>query len=317
MVKNTLSSIAVILLLLALIGLVSSLYVVDETNQVVITMFGDPIGDSVREPGLYFKIPFFHKTTYFDKRLLEWDGDPNRIPTKDKKYIWIDTTARWRIVDPLKFLQTVTNERGAQTRLDDILDGATRNVIAKHQLIDIVRDSDRILAGEKSEEDKIMGREFEKITAGTGREIITGEMLAMSKPKVEGFGIELVNLRVKRINYDQKVRGKVFERMISERQRAAELLRAEGRGNRAEIEGKKEKELQRIQSEAYREAQGLKGKADAEAIKIYGEAYSKDPEYYSFINTLQSYQRTLGKKSMLVLTTESDYFKYLKEIEGQ
>lgn len=307
----------IIIGLIALICIVSAAYIVDETNQVVITQFGEPIGDAIKEPGLKFKTPFIQRVNYFDKRLLSWDGYPNRIPTEDKKYIWIDTTARWKIVDPLRFLQTVRDEMGAQTRLDDILDGATRNVIAKHNLIEIVRDTNRILTIEKSEEDKLMGREFERIPKESGRALIIEEMLDRAKPKVSEYGIELVDMRIKRINYDTQVRGKVFERMISERKRAAEQLRAEGQGERQEIEGKKEKELQRIHSEAYHKAQVIRGKADAEAIKIYANAYSKDPEFFSFLRTLESYHSTFDKQSMLILSTDSEYFKYLKDIAAE
>ena len=307
----------IIIVFIGLILILSSVYIVDETNQVVITQFGEPIGDPITTPGLKFKVPFIQHVNYFDKRLLEWDGDPNRIPTEDKKYIWIDTTARWRIEDSLTFLQTVHDEQGAHTRLDDIVDGATRNVIAKHNLIEIVRDSNRIVSLEASEEDKIMGRQFARIPDGSGRDIITREMLKRARPKVKEYGIELVDIRIKRINYDAQVRQKVFDRMISERKRAAELLRAEGEGERAQTNGKREKELQRIRSEAYRQAQIIRGKADAEAIKIYAEAYSKDPEFYSFLNTLGSYHATFDDKSTLVLTTDSEYFKYIKDISPE
>ena len=315
--NKTMVPVFIIFLLLCLISVVSGIYVVDETNQVIITRFGEPIGSAVKDPGLHFKTPFIDQANYFDTRLLDWDGDPNRVPTEDKKYIWIDSTARWKIKDPLKFLQSVHDERSALSRLDDILDGATRNVIAKHKLIEIVRDTNRILSLETSEEDKIMGRQFEQIAENTGRTVITQEMLDRARPQVDALGIELVDLRLKRINYDQKVRQKVFERMISERQRAAELLRSEGRGSKAEIEGTRDKELQKIESEAYRKAQSIRGKADAEVTRIYAEAYSKDPEFYSFLNTLASYHQTFDDKNMLVLTTESDYFKYLNDVSGE
>ncbi len=308
-----LAPLTVILSLLLVIIIFSAAYIVDETNQAVITQFGEPVGDPIVEPGLHFKVPVIQKVDYFDKRLLEWDGDPNRIPTKDKKYIWIDTTARWKIIDPLKFLQTVHDEYGAQTRLDDILDGATRNVIAKHNLIEIVRNSNRITKLEDSKENKIMGQKFERIPENSGRDVIRSEMFNRAKSIVSEYGIELVDLRIKRINYDAPVRNKVFERMISERKRAAELLRAEGLGEKAEIEGKKEKELQRIKSEAYEKAQKIRGEADAKAIKIYADAYSNDPEYYAFLNTLESYYQTLDDKSMLILSSDTEYFKYLNE----
>ncbi len=315
--NNALFPFFIIILLVGLIILISAVFIVDETNQVVITQFGEPIGDPITTPGLKFKVPFIQHVNYFDKRVLEWDGDPNRIPTEDKKYIWIDITARWRIENCLKFLQTVHDENGAHSRLDDIVDGATRNVIAKHTLLEIVRDSNRIVSLEASDEDKIMGRQFAKIPDGSGRDIITREMLQRARPKVKEYGIELIDVRIKRINYDVQVRQKVFDRMISERKRAAELLRAEGEGERAQVNGMREKELQRIRSEAYQQAQILRGKADAEAIKIYADAYSKDPEFYSFLKTLDSYNATLDDKSTLVLTTDSEYFQYIKDISGE
>ncbi len=315
--KTIMSHGFVIIALIVLTIVANAIYTVDETEQIVITRFGEPIGKPIKAPGLHVKVPFIDHVNKFEKRLLEWDGDPNRIPTQDKKYIWIDSTARWRIVDPLKFLQTVHNERQAQSRLDGILDGAARNVIARHVLLETVRNSNRILTIEKSEEDKMMGRQYEKIAEGTGREVITREMLAQARPKVEKFGIDLVDIWIKRVNYEPKVRSKVFDRMISERKRAAELLRAEGQGARAEIEGKKHKELQRIQSEAYREAQVLRGKADATVTKIYADAYSKDPEFYSFLNTLAGYQRALSNESTLILSTSNEYFKYLDELIGE
>lgn len=315
--NKTIYPVFIIGFMLVLIVLLSAVYVVDETNQVIITRFGEPKGDPVVEAGLHFKVPFLDQTNYFDKRLLDWDGDPNRVPTEDKKYIWIDSTARWRINDPLKFLQAVQNERSALSRLDDILDGAVRNVIAKHKLIEIVRSSNRILDLEMSEEDKMMGRQYESIEPNTGRRTITQEMLDRAFPQVKSFGIELVDLRLKRINYDQRVRNKVFERMISERKRAAELLRAEGRGRKAEIEGARDKELQKLKSEAYRTSQGIRGKADAEVTKIYAEAFSKDPEFYSFINTLETYRSTFNDKNMLVLSTDSEYYKYLNGVESK
>jgi len=300
--------------LLVLICLVSSIYFVDETNQVVITQFGEPIGDPIKDPGMHVKVPFIQHCNYFDKRLLEWDGDPNRIPTEDKKYIWVDITARWRIEDPLKYMQTVKRESAAQQRLDGILDGAVRNIISRNDLIETVRDSNRILSLEVSEDEKIMDKKHARIPGDSGREVITRAMLKDAKPKVKKFGIELVDIRIKRINYDQQVRQKVFDRMISERKRAAELLRAEGQGARAEIEGKKEKELQRIQSEAYRKAQEIQGKADAKAINIYADAYSKDPEFYAFRNTLDSHHAAVTDRDTLILTTDSEFFKYMKEI---
>jgi len=304
-------SLFIIVGLVVAISVISGLYVVDETQQVVITRFGEPIGDAIKDPGLHFKVPFVDQANFFDDRLLEWDGDANKIPTEDKKYIWIDTTARWRIVDPLKFLQTVHDERGAQTRLDDILDGAARNVIARYNLLGIVRDSNRILSIETTAEDKIMGRAFDSIDETAGRATVHSEMMERARAKVEEYGIDLVDIRIKRINYEAPVRSKVFERMISERKRAAEQLRSEGNGKRAEIEGKKSRELQRISSEAYRIAESIRGKADATAIKIYAESYQKDPEFYGFLNTLESYKQTFDATTTVILSTDSEYYKYM------
>jgi len=307
----------VIFMLIILLTLIGSVYTVDQTEQVIITMFGKPVGDPIKEPGLHFKIPFLHTVISFDKRLMEWDGDPNRIPTKDKKYIWIDITARWRIQDPLKYYQTVHDEYQAQSRLDDVLDNAPRNVIASHNLIEVVRSSNRILSLEMSAEEEMMGRKYDAINDNTGRDYIRQKMLKRAKREVQEYGIELIDIRIKRINYEAKVRGKVFERMISERKRAAELLRAQGLGERAEIEGKKQKALARINSDAYRKAQGIRGKADAEAVNIYAAAYSKDPDFYSFLNTLESYRATFDDKTMVLLSTDSDYFKYMKQVNTE
>lgn len=315
--KKTLNPIFMVVLLVIVAFLFSSFYTIDETEQAIITMFGKPIGQAITEPGLYMKMPFLHTVVSFDKRLLEWDGDPNRIPTKDKKYIWIDTTARWRIKDPLKYYQTVHDEYQAQSRLDDVLDNAPRNVIASYNLLEVVRSSNRILDLEVSAEEKMMGREYDRIPENTGRDVIRDEILERSKTAVEDYGIELVDIRIKRINYEPKVRGKVFERMISERKRAAELLRAEGQGERAEIEGKKQRELERIQSEAYKKAQGIRGKADAEAVKVYAAAYSKDPDFYSFLRTLKSYHETFDKNTMVLLSTDSEYFKFMKQMNAE
>jgi len=312
--NNRQNPIFMIFVVIICVILFNAVYTIDQTEQVIITWFGKPVGNAIKEPGLHFKLPFLHTVISFDNRLLEWDGDPNRIPTKDKKYIWIDTTARWRIKDPLKYYQAVHDEYQAQSRLDDVLDNAPRNVIANHNLIEVVRSTNRILSLEMSEEEKMMGRKYDAIAEGTGRDFIRQEMLERAKKEVEEYGIELVDIRIKRINYEPKVRGKVFERMISERKRAAELLRAEGLGEQAEIEGKKLRELERINSEAYRKAQSIRGKADAEAINIYAAAYSKDPDFYSFLNTLKSYRSTFDKETVVLFSTESEYFKYMKQM---
>jgi len=287
----------------------NSAYVVDESKQVVITQFGQPVGKPVIQAGLYFKLPFIQKANYLEKRILEWDGYPTEVPTKDKKFIWVDTTGRWRIVDPLLFIQSMGTEMHAQSRLDDIIDGMTRDLITSYNIVDIVRNSDQILTATKMEEDIASEERYEKITIG--RDQITRAILEKAKNIVDDYGIELVDVRIKRLNYVDRVRQKVYERMISERKRAVEQLRSEGQGIRAEIEGQKERELKKIQSEAYRKAQEIKGKADAEAIKIYADAYSKDPEFYGFTKTLELYPETLRGSSFLI-STETDFLEYLK-----
>ena len=298
-----------VLVLLGLIVLVSGFYTVDMTEQVVITRFGKPVGDPIKEPGLHWKTPFIETVNSFEKRTLEWDGDPNQIPTKDKKYIWVNTYARWRIADPLEFLENVQIEPKAHALLDDILDAATRDYMTAHLLLEIVRNSNREMATAEAE---LELPEEVKIPIQWGREKITRQILERASQMVPQYGIELIDVRIKHINYVEEVRRKVYERMISERTRIAEKYRSEGQGKKAEIEGQMEKELQRITSVAYRKAQEIKGKADAEATKIYASAYNKDPEFYSFLKTLDTYKQTLDEDSWLILSTDSDYLKYLK-----
>lgn len=311
--KTIIGIVSVIAILVIAVFLSGAVYIIDETRQVVITQFGDPVGDPITGAGLHFKLPFIQQVHFFEKRLLEWDGDPNQIPTKDKKYIWIDTTARWRIGDALKFLQSVTNEIGAHARLDDIVNSATRDVITNHLLVETVRNSNRISeVGEDMGDDVIVTEEaVEHIEVG--RETLASMILEKAQKLAPQYGIELVDVRIKKINYVEAVRLKVYERMIAERKRAAEMYRSEGQGKRAEIDGERGKELKVITSEAYRQSEILRGKADAEAIKIYAEAYSKDPEFYSFSKTLETYRDTIDEKSTIILTTDSEYYKYLKE----
>jgi len=299
-----------VVVIIGIIVLSSALYVVDETQQVVITEFGQPVGKPITRAGLYIKKPFIQKVNYFDKRLLVWDGVPTQIPTRDKKYIWVDTTARWRIADPLKFLQSVGSERGAQARLDDIIDSATRDKITSYPLAEIVRNSNR----EFVTTEVFIQKEEEITNIKKGREAISREILKEAAKLVPQYGIELVDVRIKRLNYVEDVRKKVYTRMISERKRVAEQYRSEGMGKKAEIEGMREKELQKITSEAYKKAEIIKGQADAKATKIYADAFSKDPEFYSFLRTLESYQDTLNEKSIIILTTNSDFYKYIKYI---
>lgn len=286
-------------------------YVIPETHQVVITQFGNPIGDPITKAGLHFKKPFVQKVHYFDKRLLGWDGDPNQIPTRDKKYIWVDTTARWKIKDALKFLQTVGNERGAHSKLDDIINSATRDSVTAHPLVEAVRDSNRIIESVEEGEDRIVTDEaLEEITVG--RNNLEGMVLATARELVPQYGIEVADVRIKRLNYVKDVRENVYDRMIAERNRAAENYRSEGRGRQADIDGGREKELKQITSEAYRKAEGIKGKADAEATRIYAEAYNQAPDFYSFLKTLNTYRDTIDSSTTLILTTEDEYYRHLK-----
>ena len=293
-----------------LIVFLGSIYIVSEMNQVIITQFGEPKGDAVTKPGLHLKVPFIHKANYFEKRWLEWNGDANQIPTKDKKFIWIDTYARWRISDPLMFFQRVRDERGAQSRLDDVIDGETRNAVANYDLIELVRSSNREF--ELTEEAGSLANQEEVTTIETGREEITDLILENASKITPEYGIELKDIRIKRVNYVDEVAADVFARMIAERQRIAALFRSEGDGRSAEIRGQKERELKTIQSGAYREAQEIQGRADAEATRIYAQAYNLDPEFYQFMKTLETYRITMDKETWLLLSTDSEFLKYLK-----
>ena len=298
----------------AIFFIFTAAYTVDETEQVVITQFGKVVGAPKVGPGLYFKIPFIQNATYFPKNLLEWDGDPGQIPTLDKTYIWVDTFARWKIVDSIKFFQTVNNTISAQGRLDDIIDPAVRNLITENKLIETVRSSNRELDTYEIGLKDIKEAPSYKIEIGRGK--ITDKIRTQAQPKLAQFGIELVDVKIKRINYVEQVRKSVYARMIAERNQIAEKFRSEGKGEAQKILGEKERDLKQITSEAYRKAQVLKGKADATSTKLYAEAYSIDPEFYSFLKTLETYDDALGKNSSLVLSTDSEFFKYLKGYSG-
>jgi membrane protease subunit HflC len=291
--------------------LIDAVYIVTETNQVIITQFGEPIGGATTKPGVHFKMPFIQKTNYFEKRWLEWDSDPTQIPTRDKKYIWVETYCRWRISDPLVYFQRVGDERGAQSRLDDIVDGVTRNQIAKYDLIEIVRSSNR--AFEISEDASALDISAVTTKIETGREKISHAILVEAESITPQFGVEIRDVRIKRVNYVDEVQRKVFDRMIAERQRIASKYRSEGDGKSAEIRGQKERELKKIQSEAYRKAQEIKGKADAESTKVYAQAYNLDPEFYQFMKSLDSYRTSLTKETYMFLGTDSEFLKYLKD----
>jgi modulator of FtsH protease HflC len=287
-----------------------SVYTVSETEQVILTQFGKPIGELVTAPGLHMKVPFMWDVHRFDKRWLEYEGDANEIPTKDKKYIWVDIYARWRIKDPLAFFQAVSDERGAQSRLDDIIDGEVRNVVANHDLIDIVRSSGRKFDREEEADDAIDDESVFKPTLGRAQ--IAAMILQKSSQVMPDYGVELSDIKIKRLNYVDSVQQKVFERMISERKRIAERYRSEGGGKRAEIEGKVEREQLRIRSEAYRKAEEIRGKADAEAAHIYADAYNRDPELYAFLKTMETYRSIVNEDTELVLSTSAPLLRYLR-----
>jgi membrane protease subunit HflC len=299
----------------AILLVYGSAYVVDETEQVVVTQFGRIVGDAKKEPGLRFKIPFIQKANYFPKNLLEWDGDPGQVPTKDKTYIWVDTFARWKISDPIVYFQTVKDEFSGLKRLDDIIDPAMRDLISAYPLVESVRNTDRpmdtfdaVTAGQGNENSKRMVR----YKVDLGRAEIARQIEKQARDKLAEFGIEVVDVKIKRINYIDSVRRSVYDRMIAERNQIAEKFRAEGQGEASNIRGGKERELQVIKSEAYREAQTIKGKADAQATQIYAQAYGQDPEFYAFLKTMELYKATLEKDSTLVLSTDSELMKYLK-----
>ncbi len=304
----------IIPLVIVLFVLYQGIFTVDETRQVVITQFGKPVGDPITEPGLNFKIPFVQTVSYFPKNLLQWDGDPSQIPTLDKTYIYVDTFARWKIIDPLKFFQTVNNVVGGLARLDDIIDAAVRNFIAKNPLIETVRWTNRKLdVSEEGIEETAHRRVMAEIF--TGRQNIVKGILNQANPKLKEFGILLIDVQIKRLNYVEEVRRSVYGRMIAERKQIAERFRSEGEGESRKIEGDRERDLKEITSVAYRKAQEIKGKADAEATLIYARAYNKDPDFYSFLQTLDIYKKTMDKDTTLVLSTDSDFLRYFKSLK--
>ncbi len=298
----------------------SAAYTVSETEQVIITQFGKPVGDPISESGLHFKLPFIQEVTSIEKRILEWDGRPNEMPTKDKTYIVVDTFGRWKISDAKQYFLRLRDERSAQSRLDDILGSETRNAIAKHELIELIRttkDRQPILDPTIADAPGNIGKLY-PISKGRGK--IEEEIYKKAAQKLNAFGIELLDVRFKRINYNESVQQRIYSRMISERQQIAERFRSEGAGEAAKIIGKKEKDLLRIESEAYKRVQEIQGAADAEATEIYANAYNQSEEsvaFYEFIKTMETYKAMLGQDSTLIMTTDSDIFKFLKRIEGE
>lgn len=303
-----------VLALTILLVLAGTFYSLEEGQQAVIVQFGRPVGEPVTEAGLHVKLPFIQNVRPFEKRLLIWDGDPNQIPTKGREFIWVDTTARWRIADAKKFLENVATEAGARSRLDDIIDSVVRDQVSASELVELVRSASwEVPEGEVLEEVPAEVREELKKEVTRGREEITRTILTEARKIIPQYGIELVDVRIKRLDYVESVREKVYARMISERKRIAARFRSEGEGRSAEILGTMEKELRQIRSTAYRRVQEVRGKADAEATRVYGGAYSRDPEFYAFSRTLEAYKEGQNKNSVLILTTESDYYKYLKK----
>ena len=296
--------------LVAVVLLSASVYTLSETEQAILTQFGRPVGGVVKDPGLHLKIPVIQDVHRFDKRWLEYDGDPNEIPTKDKKYIWVDTYARWRISDPLRFYQAVRDERGGQSRLDDIVDGETRNAVASFDLIEIVRSTNRPFQITEDLEGIGAAEAMAKVTAGRGG--IAKIILEKASKITPEFGIELVDVRFKRINYVDSVQQKVFERMISERKRIAERSRSEGQGRAAEIRGQKERDVLGASSAGYKTAQEVKGVADAKATSVYAKAYGRDPDLYQFLKSMETLGTGLDEKTWLILSTNSELLKYLK-----
>jgi membrane protease subunit HflC len=295
----------------------ASIYTLDEAEQAVIVQFGAPVGEPITEPGLHFKAPFIQEVRRFDKRLIEWDGDPNQIPTRGEQFISVDTTARWKIVDPLQFLQRVRNENGATLRLNDILDSVVRDYISASDLVEIVRSKDWEVSAEDLARAKEAGAgdaEVLTLRVQNGREELVRAILEQASKQMPEYGIELVDIRIKRVDYVEAVEQRVFERMIAERQRIAEKFRSEGKGRAAEIDGETQRLLSEISSEAKRAAEVIKGNADAEATSIYNRAFGADPEFYAFFRTLESYRNSLGKQSVILLGKDSDYVRSLRNV---
>ena len=304
-------------LLVTVLLVSSACYTVDAAQQAVVLQFGRPIGDPVTEPGLHFKTPFVQDVLYFDKRIQPWAGAPNQIPTRGREFISVDTTARWRIVDALRFLQSVRDKNGAISRLSDIIDSVVRDMVSSTELVEIVRSADWNVTSEDLRDAALVDEAAPDLTKPTemGRERLEARILAEARTAVEPLGIELVDVRIKRLNYIDSVLQQVFERMRSERQRVAQQFRSEGEGEASRIRGGTARELAEVISEARRQAEVIRGQADADATRIYSQAYGADPEFFAFLRTLQSYQHSLGERSTFVLGADGDYFRYLRGIE--
>jgi membrane protease subunit HflC len=308
-----------LLVILAIFVVYNAAYTIHETEQVLITQFGKPVGDPITKSGLHFKIPFIQEVNQIDNRFLAWDGKPNEMPTKDKTYILVDTFARWRIQDAKQYFLRLRDERSAQSRLNDILGSETRNAIAKHELIEIVRttkDREPIVDEVLSDAPGNVGVLY-KISKG--RALIEKEIFELAGEKLKDFGIELLDIRFKRINYNETVRKRIYERMISERQQIAERFRSEGEGEAARIIGNKERDLQQIESEAYKQIQKIQGDADAKATEIYASAYNQSKQsvdFFEFVKTLETYEEAIDSETTMILSTDSDLYRYLKHSIG-
>jgi modulator of FtsH protease HflC len=310
-VKNLIIPILVLVLFLVASG---GIFILDETQQAIVTQFGKPVGGPRVDPGVNFKIPFIQKVQLFDKRFLKWDGDPNQVPTRDKKFIFVDSYARWQITDPLQFFIRLRDERSGITRLDDILDGETRNAVASFDLLDIVRSSNRepVITEDFMEEIEVL----EEIK--TGRPAIEKMILERANERTSDLGIRILDFRFKRMNYVEEVRNNVYDRMISERNRIADKFRSEGQGEASKIQGNKERDLAQIQSEAFKEAEIIKGKADAEATKIYANAFNRNAqtrELYSFMRSLETLEKSFDENTSIILSTDSEIYRILKTIK--
>jgi len=306
----------VVVIVLGVLVLANAGYVVNESQQVILTRFGKPVGAPISSPGFHLKMPVITDVHFFDKRFLEWDGEANQLPTRDKRFIWVDTYARWRISDPLKFFQRLKDERGAQTRLDDILDGETRNSIANHDLVEVVRTTNRTPEIDDSQSDE------ERVTLDpikVGREKIRQEILTKAQERTSDLGIEILDVRLKRINYVAEVQDKVFERMISERQRIAARYRSQGEGEALRIQGEKERDLKQISSEAYRQAEEIRGKADAAATEIYSQAYNRSADtrkFYDFLKSMETLEATIDGDTVLLLSSKNDLYRFLDKSDN-
>jgi modulator of FtsH protease HflC len=303
-----------IIAILLIIVLFQSTFVVQEYQQVVITQFGRPVGKAITQPGLYFKVPFIQTTNVFEKRFMEWEGDPNQVPTKDKKFIYIDCYARWQITDPLQFFKRLTNENMAQSRIDDIVDGETRNFIAKNNFEELVRSINREPAN-----DSASGFTSDSLsTISVGRKAIQQMILEQTNKEFTDLGITILDFRFKRVNYVEKDQEKVFERMRSERFNMAEKFRSEGKGEASKISGERDRDLRKIQSEAFKKAEEIKGKADAEAASIYAAAYNQSAQaknLYAFLKSMETFEKTFNEKSSIILSTDNELYKYLKSMD--